>query len=131
MVHNIPIYGKKLPYRGKELKFQFSAADYLDTKKLFWIHVPNEGKRKNGFILKRAGMKAGASDVLIFEPRGKYNGLFIELKVEENTARDNQIEFLQSAAKRGYAVAIIYNLDELIRVVEYYLSLKPTPCEKN
>ena len=122
------------PYIGSEDQFQISAAQYLDMRGLFWMHPANERKTKlfqkkngvlvslEGMLLKRKGVKKGASDCLIFEPRKGFAGFFIELKVGTNKPTESQLSFLSHAKKMGYKTLITWSLDELIFEVENYLS---------
>ena len=42
-------------------------------------HIPNEGIRTNGPVLKAAGMKAGVPDLSLPVPRRGFHGLYIEM----------------------------------------------------
>jgi hypothetical protein len=83
---------------------------------------------------KRLGCKAGVPDIMIFEPRGNYHGLFIELKAGKNTASDLQKEWRDALNKRGYCAVIMPSglefhqaQDWLIHVTtKYLLNSKPT-----
>ena len=46
-------------------------------------HVPNEGKRtwRTGARLKSEGLKPGVPDICLPVARGKYHGLYVELKL--------------------------------------------------
>jgi hypothetical protein len=119
-------------WTGKESDFQAAAARYLDHLQVLWNHCPNGGMRdsnrqraqKIGAQLKREGVKAGFPDVAIYEPRGKFFGLFIELKVEGKKPRPNQIKWLSDLKKRGYFVNHTDSLDEFIEIVDNYLKIK-------
>ena len=65
---------------------QMACARYLDLMGWLWCHVGNERKTspRAGARLKKKGVKSGVPDILIFEPKGKYNGLAIELKTGKN-----------------------------------------------
>ena len=110
---------------GKESDFQTTAARYLDHLGVLWNHCPNGGSRhkREAANLKAQGVKAGFPDVAIYEPRGKYHGLFIELKRDGAKPRPNQVEWLKSLKKRGYFVEHTDSLDEFIEIVDNYLKL--------
>ena len=107
----------------KEDQLQMATARYLDVRGLLWCHVANERKTSpaRGGKLKKMGVKSGVPDCLIFEPRGPFVGLAIELKVGYNKVTDNQDRWIQSLRKRGWHCAIIYDLDDLISLVDTYL----------
>ena len=95
---------------------------------LRWMYaVPNGGKRgsREAANLKRQGTKAGVSDIALPLPKGKYHGLFLELKVGKNKPSELQKEFLKYAKEKGYATFVCYGHKEAIEVITEYLKLKP------
>ena len=112
-------------YQGSEDSFQKSLARYLDLSQLLWFHVPNEIKSKVQYGVKRKqlGVKSGVPDVCILEPRGRYSGLFLELKVGYNKPSKNQNKWLADLESKGYAVAWTRSLDEAIEIIEKYKAL--------
>jgi hypothetical protein len=71
-------------------------------------------------------------DVIIFEPRGIYHGLFIELKVttpykKDGTLRkkehlENQYRTILDLRKRGYCANFATGFDEAVEQLENYLN---------
>lgn len=47
-------------------------------------HIPNEGKRTNGAVLKAMGLKSGVPDVCLPVPSHNFNGLYLEMKYGQN-----------------------------------------------
>ena len=43
-------------------------------------HVPNEGKRTNGAVLKAMGLKSGVPDVCLPVASHNFHGLYLEMK---------------------------------------------------
>ncbi len=86
-------------------------------------HVANEGKRsrRTGADLKRQGMKSGVSDICLPCTSGKYNNLYIELKVGNNTATEEQLEFIDTINAIGGKALVVYGADEAIEVIVAYL----------
>lgn len=107
----------------------------LDTcriagKPLVWQHTPNEGRRgaKQGALLKRSGVKAGVSDVLIYTPPPlfpQYRGVAIELKRQDGTASDvspEQWDWLARLSDLGWIVGVAYGAEDarrMLRAVGY------------
>jgi len=112
-------------YLGSEENFQKTIARYLDLSGLLWFHVPNEIKSNVQYGAKRKslGVKSGVPDVCILEPRGQFNGLFLELKVKYNKPSENQIKWIELLKSKGYAAAWTRSLDEAIEVIESYMKL--------
>lgn len=96
-----------------------------EAKRLF--HIPNGGKRdaREAAKFKELGVQAGVSDLLLTIPRGKWNGMFIELKVGNNGLSQHQKVFI-AAHEKDYYTAIVRSLDEFIREIENYLKCGAT-----
>lgn len=115
-------YNRLTPLEAQEQEAYFEWAQYIPDLK--WAHaIPNGGRRDKieAANLKRQGVKAGVSDIFIPVPRGKYHGLYIEMKVGKNKPSKEQKEFLCDMQNQGYAVALCYGCEEAIKVTEKYL----------
>ncbi len=81
-----------------------------------WLHVANESPRSriHGARLKRAGLKPGAPDILIFMPpplRPDVLGVAIELKRRTGTKADvrrNQRAWLEALQKFGWITHVAF-----------------------
>ncbi|MEM1973305.1 MAG: VRR-NUC domain-containing protein [Thermoplasmata archaeon] len=71
--------------------------------------------------LKRMGYKRGLPDIMIFEPRQGYHGLFIEMKREGGRLTKEQKWFLDELNRRGYKAVVCYSFKQAIDIVENYL----------
>jgi hypothetical protein len=73
--------------------------------------------------LARRGVEAGVPDLLILEkPPGRRKGILaVELKVGKNKLSHKQAEWLDRAAERGHATAIVYTLTEFKAAVQAHL----------
>ena len=93
---------------------QMACARYLDLMGWLWCHVANERKttKPAGKRLTLKGVKSGVPDILIFEPRGKYNGLAIELKAGRNKLTESQEEWLWRLGKKDWYASVCYNFDQ-------------------
>ena len=104
-----------------EAALQRSVAKMLDTAGFWWQHTPNEGKRKprTGSNLKRAGMKTGVPDILIFDrPTCGAAGVAIELKFGRNKTTKEQEQWLDELRARGWITAVCYSIDEVRSLLE-------------
>ena len=96
----------------KERELQNRVAEVLDLLGLLWCHCPNEGKRSPiaGANLKRAGLKRGVPDILIFtEPR-----VAIELKVGKRKPTPTQTQWLCDLNSEGWHTAICRSVAEVV-----------------
>lgn len=107
----------------KEDDLQMSCARYLDYAQLLWCHVGNERRTsiQAGVRLKKKGVKKGVPDILIFEPRGKYNGLAVELKIKPNKVSKEQNEWLSQLVIKGWQTSVCYSFDEFDELLTKYL----------
>lgn len=103
--------------------------DYCNLRCIPIAHVPNEGKRslQYGVRLKRMGMQKGFPDLIIPLPKGKYHGLYIEVKVGNNTTTADQKKWLTILHGNGYAATACWGIDEGMAVVNRYLRGKEIP----
>jgi len=104
-------------------------AEYLDAVGALWFHTNNAGRRAPhvGRLMKRAGLKAGVPDILIFEHWAddgmRYSegfGIAIEMKrLNKGRATPEQKQWLADLAARGWLTAVApganYALDILKR----------------
>ncbi len=89
-------------------------------------HIPNGGKRnaREAAALKRQGVKAGVPDICLPVPRGKYHGLYIELKVGNNKTSAYQNEWIEKLKEQNYYVVVCYGWRVAQEVIESYLEEK-------
>lgn len=124
----------------QEDNLQMAVATYLDLLKVLWCHVANERKTKSkrfGGIFKAKGVKSGVPDCLIFEPRGEWCGLAVELKVEydqgytkngkpkakrRSNVSINQKQWLNRLSDNGWFTVVVYSFDEAKFAIDTYLN---------
>jgi hypothetical protein len=83
---------------------------------------------KQAVAMKAMGYRAGTPDLLIFEPRGKFHGLLLELKApktlysEKGRTSPEQKEFIAAANARGYYACVAYGAIEAFILIEKYMA---------
>ncbi len=90
-------------------------------------HIPNEGKRSlaTGGRLKAMGLKKGVPDICLPVPRGKYHGLYVEMKREiGGKLTEEQYQWLKDLDKQGYAVTLCHGWRKASVEIETYLKIK-------
>lgn len=98
-----------------------SVRDYIPELKLLH-HIPNEGKRTNGALLKAAGMVAGVPDLSLPVARRGYHGLYIEMKFGSNKPTKDQEAFMEELKEQGYKVYVAYSAEEARSAIRHYLA---------
>lgn len=81
------------------------------------FHIPNENSHKT------PGVKGGVPDLFLAVPKGKYGGLFIELKTGDGKPSQKQLDTIADLRAAGYACHIIWDsVDEVIACIANYLT---------
>ena len=110
---------------SKEDHLQNAVMNYFRAiyPKAFVIHVPNEGKRSpfERYKFKYLGGMAGIPDILCFEPKGKYCGLAIELKVGYNKPTDNQKKCLKTLENAKWDAQWSNSFDDVVGIIDNYM----------
>jgi hypothetical protein len=87
-------------------------------------HVPNGGSRNvvEAVHLKQQGVKSGVPDIVLPVARGKYHGLYIELKTLRGRVSDTQKQWLDALRNQGYAAIVCRSADEARAMIGRYLA---------
>mgnify|MGYP003137283231 CR=1 FL=1 len=111
----------------KEYQLQKAVCKYLDLNNVLYcgsmggqyqVHFSQRIKAK------KSGYKRGFPDLFIYEPKGKFSGLAIELKVGYNKATKEQLWWFDKLNERNYYACIAWGLDEALEVINRYLEGK-------
>ena len=111
----------------QETVFQWAALMRPRYPELYLLyHIPNGGSRNalEAANLKRQGVKAGVPDLCLPVARGKYHGLYIELKHGKNETTDLQKKWIASLQKQDYAAAVCYGWEQAVEVISKYLEMR-------
>jgi hypothetical protein len=73
--------------------------------------------------MKSSGYVKGFPDMFIYEPKQKYNGLAIELKVKGNYPSTHQKKWIADLNARGYKAVVCTGLDEAVTELNNYMRL--------
>ena len=108
-----------------EYKLQKAICKYLDLQNI--LYCGSMGGQYQAYMsqrikAKRSGYKRGFPDLFIYEPRGIYHGLAIELKVGYNKASKPQLHWQKELRKRGFKSEICTGIDEALETINNYLN---------
>ena len=88
------------------------------------LHVPNGGSRGpvEAARFKAMGVRSGVPDLMLPVPRGKYHGLWIELKrTKGGRVEPNQAIWIHALRGQGYAVTVCRGWVEAAERIRAYL----------
>ena len=96
---------------------------YPELKRLFAI--PNGGHRNKivGAKLKAEGVKRGVPDLFLPISRGRFHGMFIEMKTGRNIPSPEQREWIDLLKRNGYHAIVEYSAQDAFNALVEYLSL--------
>tara|TARA_R110000824_G_scaffold204669_1_gene389419 strand:- start:91 stop:462 length:372 start_codon:yes stop_codon:yes gene_type:complete len=109
-----------------EEKIQIAIVNYLKMQypdSLFTATMGGQFQRHHSQRRKAklTGYLKGVSDLLIFEPKGGYCGLFIELKRDKKCYPSaEQKLFLSNATERGYYAVCAKGFEQCKEVIDNY-----------
>lgn len=88
-------------------------------------HIPNGGTRDTieGRHLKQQGVKPGVPDLCLPVARGRYHGLYIEMKAEKGRTSEAQEWWGEHLFAQGYMREVCHGWESAVRVLEWYMSL--------
>lgn len=100
--------------------FKYNYPDFADDV----IHIANQRtcSMQQGRLLKRLGVKKGASDLFFAIKNTEFAGLWLELKTKQGKLSKEQQEFLERKRMRGYCAMVAYGEDEAKEIIQTYLA---------
>ncbi|HZK84869.1 MAG TPA: VRR-NUC domain-containing protein [Desulfosporosinus sp.] len=105
--------------------FQWTKLAQAKYPELVLLHAIGNGNARTNVIqgarMKREGVLAGVSDIMLPVSRNGYHGLYIELKVKGNTTSASQKWWIEQTTKQGYLAKVCYGWIEAKEVLEGYL----------
>lgn len=113
------------PKRQEEADIQMRLAFWLTTQYPDVVFTTSPAGIKmtigQAVKMKRMGYRSGTPDLMIFEPRDRFHGLFVEVKTLDGSAQDNQKELCQRLNGKGYLAVICKGYDQAQKTIKDYL----------
>lgn len=106
---------------------------YPVFRKLLYA-VPNGGRRSKteAAALKAEGVVPGVPDLFLSVPRGKYHGMYIEMKKAlGGRVSKPQADMIKLLEYQGYYVQVCEGAEAAMTAVTWYLSLHAQPTQNS
>lgn len=120
------------PQPLKESEVQALVFKYLEDRGLD-SHPSLSGIKAKSWgqirFIKSQGIRKGHPDLMIEEPAGKYQMLYLELKKIGGKLSDDQKEWIKRHIAKGHAVSVSYGYYDAIYKIEKYLQGEPVIWE--
>lgn len=94
---------------NEEAPLQIQFARWLDNMPILYCASAGGMRttRRVAGRMKAMGYKKGHPDIIIYESRGKYHGMAVELKSKGGSARQEQKKWRDELQRRGYYALIM------------------------
>ncbi len=98
-------------------------AQYRHPELALLYAIPNGGHRHKAVAakLKAEGVRKGVPDICLPVPRGRWHGLYIEMKTPTGTVRLEQKRWLSALRSQGYDAVVCRGWESARRFIEEYL----------
>lgn len=73
-------------------------------------------------MLKAEGVKAGVPDIFLAVARGRWHGLFVEMKVGRNRPTSEQAAWLAELRRYGFSAVVCYGMQDAANTIMAYLA---------
>lgn len=89
-------------------------------------HIKNETTEgvKQVAVDRAMGVKKGVPDLCLPVPRGRYHGLYIEMKTDTGRTTAAQNWWGEKLLEQGYMFEVCHGWQSAVRVLQWYLNLK-------
>ena len=101
----------------------FDWASYRTDLQLMF-HIANEGRRsvQHTQALLRQGMKPGVPDIMLPVARGRYHGLFIEMKRRiGGRVSPEQRAWQKALLEEGYCAVVCKGFEDAKETIDWYM----------
>jgi len=106
----------------------------------FMFAIPNQGGKGHSAMIRgrkmvKEGLKSGVPDIFLAVARGKFHGMFVEMKVKGGRVTENQKIWLNGLTLEGYVCAVCFSFeqaqDAILDYIRGALNNEPTVAKRN
>ena len=111
----------------KEYQLQKALIQWIKLKYPRILYCASAGGVRTSFTqakrMKAPGYIKGFPDLFVYEPKGKFHGLAIEIKTLKGRASISQIDWITKLEERGYLAKVCKGFDQCKNIIELYMQL--------
>ena len=105
----------------KYIKLQYPNVRYCASLGGQYQRYPSQRNKA-----KATGYVRGFPDLVIYEAKGGFFGLFLEIKTLKGYPTTEQKQWIVDLTERGYMAKCIKGIDAIIKQIDEYLTFAPT-----
>ena len=113
--------------KNEEALIQEAVINYINAQYPGTLYCASAGgvrtSMKQAIKMKRTGYVKGFPDIFIYEPKGQWHGLAIEMKTAKGVMSQHQKEWQNELIKRGYIAVTCKSFDQAQIIIDEYLAL--------
>ena len=113
--------------KNEEALIQEAVINYINAQYPGTLYCASAGgvrtSMKQAVKMKRTGYVKGFPDIFIYEPKGQWHGLAIEMKTAKGVMSQHQKEWQNELIKRGYIAVTCKSFDQAQIIIDEYLAL--------
>ena len=113
--------------KNEEALIQEAVINYVNAQYPRLLYCASAGgvrtSMKQAVKMKRTGYVKGFPDIFIYEPKGQWHGLAIEMKTAKGVLSQHQKEWQNELIKRGYIAVTCKSFDQAQIIIDEYLAL--------
>ena len=113
--------------KNEEALIQEAVINYINAQYPGTLYCASAGgvrtSMKQAVMMKRTGYVKGFPDIFIYEPKGQWHGLAIEMKTAKGVMSQHQKEWQNELMKRGYIAVTCKSFDQAQIIIDEYLAL--------
>ena len=113
--------------RNEEALIQEAVINYVNAQYPNLLYCASAGgvrtSMKQAVKMKRTGYVKGFPDIFIYEPKGQWHGLAIEMKTSRGVMSQHQKDWQNELIKRGYIAVTCKSFDQAQIIIDEYLAL--------
>lgn len=112
--------------KNEEALIQEAVINYINAQYPNLLYCASAGgvrtSMKQAVKMKKTGYVKGFPDLFIYEPKGQWHGLAIEMKTAKGVMSQSQKDWQAKLINNGYQAVTCKSFDEAKKVIDDYMA---------